>query len=566
MGIWRLANTGLRNPLRMMDGLRLYSQSNLVGNLHGKVQERALERLLAQHQLLNVTAKSDGTYGRKWRGAWNNYGCVYIKVARKTGIDQNDIGKVDEITPLGWAFIRADTYPAEQECFLRALSVPMEDMADGRAFSPLRWTIQVLLALEKKTGSPSVNFNEFAIYIQTSDPSYDLDDLTDKILDLRHAKEQSNAKKLFDRHAYERAKVDQNYDDKYENYKEYADMNLRNLRASGIFQRHGRGIIIMKEYHALAEQLAKGTVSDEPLAERYKRLYNIPSLPTDDLEGAKSVLNDLVKTMKQTGLVADLSAFDLSTTIGVNSARMSLQASLDKTNEVKYAAEQRNQWQEIADYMELVMRRGGTKTYDDGSEIVVPKDEAAAYLEWVVWRSFLAIDSLKNQPDEVRSFRIDQDFFPVNTAPGGRPDLIAEFEDCVIVGEVTLSSSSRQEAMEGEPVRRHVADLMQEYEKPVYGLFIANSVDTNTAETFRTGIWYLKDDVEIQLKIVPFTLVQYREIFVDMFETNTASPKVLINLIQRCEQGRESLKAPAWKSEISERLRKFAEMMINMRK
>lgn len=56
MGIWRLANTGLRNPLRMMDGLRLYSQSNLVGNLHGKVQERALERLLAQHQLLNVTA------------------------------------------------------------------------------------------------------------------------------------------------------------------------------------------------------------------------------------------------------------------------------------------------------------------------------------------------------------------------------------------------------------------------------------------------------------------------------------------------------------------------------
>lgn len=120
--------------------------------------------------------------------------------------------------------------------------------------------------------------------------------------------------------------------------------------------------------------------------------------------------------------------------------------------------------------------------------------------------------------------------------------------------------------MEGEPVRRHVADLMQEYEKPVYGLFIANSVDTNTAETFRTGIWYLKDDVEIQLKIVPFTLAQYREIFVDMFETNTASPKVLINLIQRCEQGRESLKAPAWKSEISERLRKFAEMMINMRK
>lgn len=566
MGIWRIANTGLRNPLRMMEGLRLYSQSNLVGNIHGKTQERALEHLLAQHQLLNVTAKSDGTYGRKWRGAWNNYGCVYIKVAKKSGINQADIGKVDDITPLGWAFIRADTYPAEQECFLRALSVPMEEMADGRAFSPLRWTIQVLLAMEKKTGSPSVNFNEFAIYIQTSDPSCDMTDLTNKILTLRRAKEKSNARKIFDRHTYEKAKEEQNYSDKYENYKEYADMNLRNLRATGIFQRHGRGIIIMREYHALAEQLAKETVSDEPLAERYQRLYHIPALPTDDFEGAKSVLNDLAETMKKAGLTADLGKFDLTTTVGINSARMSLQANLDKTNEIRYAADQRKQWREISDYMELIMRRGGTKTYDDGSEIAVPKDEAAAYLEWVVWRSFLAIDSLKNQPGDVRSFRIDQDFFPVNTAPGKRPDLIAEFENFVIVGEVTLSDSSRQEAMDGEPVRRHVADLMQKYQKPVYGLFIANHVDTNTAEAFRTGIWYLKDDVEIQLTIVPFTLKQYKEIFVNMFKTNTASPEVLIHCIQACEQGRETFKAPAWKKEIDIRLRKYAEALVEMQK
>ena len=41
--------------------------------------------------------------------------------------------------------------------------------------------------------------------------------------------------------------------------------------------------------------------------------------------------------------------------------------------------------------------------------------------------------------------------------------MIFEFDDYVIVVEVTLSTNSRQEAMEGEPVRRHVADLVQKY-------------------------------------------------------------------------------------------------------
>ena len=61
------------------------------------------------------------------------------------------------------------------------------------------------------------------------------------------------------------------------------------------------------------------------------------------------------------------------------------------------------------------------------------------------------------------------------------------FEDAVVVVEVTLTSSSRQEAAEGEPVRRHVALYAEENTtgKDVYGLFIAPRVDTNTAHTFQ---------------------------------------------------------------------------------
>ena len=101
-----------------------------------------------------------------------------------------------------------------------------------------------------------------------------------------------------------------------------------------------------------------------------------------------------------------------------------------------------------------------------------------------------------------------------------------------------MSTSSRQEAMEGEPVRRprvsirgrrefhplepqwrylhrrptcrhlpvsrHVSDAVLKYDKPVYGLFIAVRIDTNTAETFRHGIWYAKGDVKQRLDIVPY--------------------------------------------------------------
>ena len=62
---------------------------------------------------------------------------------------------------------------------------------------------------------------------------------------------------------------------------------------------------------------------------------------------------------------------------------------------------------------------------------------------------------------------------PVSTAGGGRGDLYCEFNDFTILTEVTMSTSSRQEAMEGEPVRRHVSDAVLKYNKPVYGMFIA---------------------------------------------------------------------------------------------
>ena len=157
----------------------------------------------------------------------------------------------------------------------------------------------------------------------------------------------------------------------------------------------------------------------------------------------------------------------------INIARQRLENILAQTDEIQYANDQCNQWQEIRDYMTLLIRGGGKLVYDEDNAIEVPKDETPAYLEWTLWRAALAIDHMVNKPYEVRGFKLDSDFMPVSAAGGGKGDLYCEFNDFTILTEVTMSTSSRQEAMEGEPVRRHVSDAVLKYAKPVYGMFIA---------------------------------------------------------------------------------------------
>ena len=136
-------------------------------------------------------------------------------------------------------------------------------------------------------------------------------------------------------------------------------------------------------------------------------------------------------------------------------------------------------------------------------------------------------------------------------------DLYCEFSDFTILTEVTMSTSSRQEAMEGEPVRRHVADAAERYDKPVYGLFIANKIDTNTAETFRHGVWYGKDDIVQRLTIVPLTLKQFQKYFEAMFTANKAHPNRLKDLLLDCNKQRDDLTAPMWKGYIESTVTRY---------
>lgn len=179
----------------------------------------------------------------------------------------------------------------------------------------------------------------------------------------------------------------------------------------------------------------------------------------------------------------------------------------------------------------------------------------------IIWRAFLAVDFMANTPWDARRFKIDQDFLPLSHAPAGEPDMIFEFEEYILVVEVTLKSSSRQEAAEGEPVRRHVAKIAEQFEsseKRVYCLFIAPYIDSNTAETFKIGNWYKEDDTTLKLQIVPITLDK----FIDLFEAGFGftkcklTPAKILELIINC-RALSNNDAPKWKKEISGEIKRL---------
>lgn len=559
--IWLVGNTGLRNPNRIQDGFKVFAGSPFVGNLHGKDNEIGFMNYLNEKGIIQNEEGKDGSgsHARKWRLMFAKNGFIYPQIKKKDGI-QEELGVLDDITPFGRSFLKADTYPAVQECFLRSMSVEQEEAPDGTLYSPLRWLLAIMLELEKRTGSSEISRIEFSLWAQTTNPTYKLDDVVSAILDLRERRTRAVSKKVFDRkEVEERAK---SYDKKSDNFFQYSDMNMRYLRITGVLQRKGRGLIIVPTKHIVAEKLAKSTANTEPITEQYKLFCNGAPLPTDNVEVAKSLLDDLIKQMKERHIAFDISDLPLTNAAEINIARQRLENILAQTDEIAYASEQCNQWKEIADYMSLLIKGGGKLVYDEDNAIEVPKDETPAYLEWVLWRAALAIDHMVNKPYEVRGFRLDSDFLPVSAAGGGKGDLYWEYEDFTILTEVTMSTSSRQEAMEGEPVRRHVSDAVLKYDKPVYGMFIAVKIDTNTAETFRHGIWYAKGDVKQRLDIVPLTLEQFQRYFVAMFEAKKVDPERLRALISKCEAKRDFLDAPTWKKHIDLAVEEKVELLL----
>jgi hypothetical protein len=560
MGAWHFGNTTVRSAFRLREGLLAIRTCNLEGMIRGRDGDINLRRCLGSVGLVSLGSDSTNSVGRKWRSAMEKMGFL-IPIVSDSEI-QEIIGPPDHISKNGLRLIESDNLQTWQECYLRALTAYRirEDNGDI-GFNPFSFILSLMLELRKKTGSSKLSKDEMGLFAQFSNGSTAPQEMADDIISYRRELGLLHGR---DRKQFIDGKYNQLGGNKQTLSSDYPDVNFRYLKASGLFKSSKTSILLDEDKILIAEAISKGHWQPSSLADYYESLCKGAPLPTDNADVAKQTIAAFAKQLETLGVSVSLDQLTTLTEVSeINAKRHELEAELFRIREREFAAEQAKSVDEIIAYIDLLMSRSTNKILPDGTEIEIPSSERPAYFEWIVWRSFLAINSIVNPPWESRNFKIDPDFKPISHAASGLSDLIFEFDDFVLVVEVTLTTSSRQEAAEGEPVRRHVANYVQKYEpqgKQVFGLFLAIIIDTNTANTFRLGEWYLSDDTQIYVQIVPVALKDFRELLDSKRESPNELLSTIKSLLIEC-RSEMSKPAPEWKRNISERFALTAKLL-----
>ena len=272
--IWLIGNTGMRNPWRIPEGFKIYVESEQVGRIRTPEDQKAFKRLLIQKGAIggDPDKDQDASITRKYRLMFSKFGFIYPEITSKDGFSQEEIGPVDEVTPLGKVFYHASTTAMQQECFLRGLIVPMESIDKETSFSPLLWVIQVMLKLFDLSHDYFIDFIEFAVCVQTTNPTHDINAVCHRILDIRKNRALADDIDAFDKDLVHREWL--RYCKDEDNFKQYADMNIRYLKATGVIKESGTGITLNHDLAPLLSDLAEKSLSTSSLKSRYLELCN----------------------------------------------------------------------------------------------------------------------------------------------------------------------------------------------------------------------------------------------------------------------------------------------------
>ena len=276
--IWMIGNTGMRNPWRIPEGFKIYVESDQVGRIRTPEDQKAFKRLLAYKGVIggDPNKDKDASITRKYRLIFGKFGFIYPEITSKDGFKQEDLGPVDCITPLGMLFYNASNKAMQQECFLRGLMVPMEQIDPETSFSPLLWTLQIMQRLYDLVNDYRINFIEFAVCVQTSKPLASISDVCNRIIEIRGKRRVTDDVDTFDEHLIHEEWT--HYCKEERNFREYADMNIRYLKTTGVIKEAGTGITLDPEYLPLIQQISKNALSQKSRLERYIELCNGTSL------------------------------------------------------------------------------------------------------------------------------------------------------------------------------------------------------------------------------------------------------------------------------------------------
>lgn len=301
---------------------------------------------------------------------------------------------------------------------------------------------------------------------------------------------------------------------KIDTLKDYADLTVRYLRKSGLFSISRDKLITITEREDLIKSLlAKewNIIVDKEYLD-YLWSDSLPVLPSDKTDYLKKHLTVIKAKEKvlfdKVGARESMSLVGEKIIPGKDILQLKQQSRIIERNllylkeiEFYYSQREESQIDDIIKFYDQILNRQIL-----GGEAYYP-----AYLEWNTWRMFLAIDTLSNKPYEARRFRLDDELQPIDHAPGNGADMVFEYDNFILVTEVTLTVRDNQWNTEAEPVPRHVAKIQAANKgKEVYGFFVAPQIDTNTVLQFFNSREHSVNDEIMILTIIPFTIEQVK--------------------------------------------------------
>ena len=578
-----VGNTTFRRPWRIPEGLRVLYNFNknydFKNNPETEKYESELIKAISETKVLESDGKSSGwkgAHGRKFLNFCQKFGFVSFRPDTKRGAKKFELTnegndkfldsfldnegknlkmerKPFSLTPLGQLLKSTESLEYEinseqKDIFLKSLYYQLQPSIlnpfpkdyKGEIIRPLQLWIRIILELKKKSLEPLLTQGEMAVIVSTYRTN-DIEPIIKEIHEYRikkKGKERKFAKAWYEKKGGE---------EKFETVWTYADPNFAYAESTGLFNRVGRKIIFNKDKLDVIYIISK----EKPLnySDEKKYLTNFWSgqlLPFENFEFIKE------QATKNYSFLKDKLKYEIpkvnekiNSSTEVKSISYKIEDKILELKEIEFFKEQRHKTEEIVKTLNNIE----TDQISYNGFDFEPEPE---HLEWIVWRAFLAINSFKNEIKNSRGFKVDNNFLPTHHAAGGKEDLIFEFNDFVLLVEVTYKTGHVQFEDETGQVYRHTINVMKKFkEKEVYCLFLAPKINTNLVKGFM-DYFMDNENEEFHGKIVPMEINKFTRIFDKLFhKKKELTPSIIKEILNECLHKKEELKPLFWIEQIN---------------
>lgn len=302
---------------------------------------------------------------------------------------------------------------------------------------------------------------------------------------------------------------------KMQNMTDYADAFIRYMRAIQLitFQDKTFRVIISPSKKDEVDFILQN-IDRRPILFKTEKDFKNYLFSSTNIQLLNDDITFLVDKLQKLNIVFD-------STLSLEALKDLLQQTVEniKIQKIIETSKQLKDYKEFDDIIEV---------FDKIVKRVVP--DAPLYLEWNVWRAMTMINfALSVQGN----FTIDTDGVPLNIALGNKPDIEIEYETFKLVIEVTLSSGNTQYIMENESVPRHIGDIQNISQVPVFCFFIAPKISEGTLAHFFNLNKMNTRRYGGKTRIIPVNLNNFVDFIKTAKNSTFSNPKILHTFLDK---------------------------------